>query len=545
MHRSLAPLALVALSVPAAAQTDDVARILPADAAVLVRLESGQSWNDLAHALAPLVGEGAAGFDMQKTLDGMASDEADPATLPRLDPARPLFLAVTFDPGSGPGLTFAVPVSNGQPFRIHETFGTTKSTVVGNYAAITTLPEFVPSPTPNVHLAALRPGLVSVRVDLGALIATFRPLIEMGLAQAEAALDELPSEGMSFDFEPMMEAYLDAARDLLDSARTLDLALERSGEELSFRGDYTEAAERMPAGARADVGPMLGLLDPTSPVQVAFNGTWTDSLELFGDFVDAALDVYPEPLRSDMGRLLDQQRALGPLLAPGMVASFDLGPAGLRADYFLRASEPERLAAALEELMRTMDHEGGLVRVGAAERLVVDELEARVLPVEIRYESLEVMLAHVDPGAVEEAEVDEAFRRMREGLQAIYGERLRLALAWRGDVVGVCVAANDSELRVALARLTAPALPDPRLPALLANVEAGATGFAYHIDFGRIAGRLAAAMQALTPETVAFPDLDASLDFWGSLHGSTWSGGTMLSLAELTEFARSVRELGK
>lgn len=525
-------------------QADDAARIVPAEAAVLVRLESARALDELVHAFAPITGADAARFELQVWLDSLASDEQAPDARPRLDPERPLYFALTLDPAGGPSWTVAAPVVNGQPFQLHATFGASTSQVVGSYAALTSRPVFEASTAASALFAGLHPGLVSVRIDLAKLIATFRPLIEMGLAQAEGALDQLPAGDMPFDVQPLLEVYLEGARALLDSARTLDLALERRGERLTLAGTFTEEAERLGEVAQADVGPLLGLLDPASPVQFAFNGKWTDSLVLVEDFVDAAFQVYPEPLRTDMQRLFAQQRALDPLLAPGAVASFDLGPAGMRAGYFLRTREPEQLMSALEALMRTLDHEGGLVRIGAAERLLVDGLEARVLPAEIRYEALQSLLTQASPdGAVGEPEKLHELQKLREGLQAIYGERMRMALAARGDLVAVCVAPNDSELRAALARLAAPALPDARLVALAERIEPGALGLAYQLDFGRFAGRLADAMQVLVPEALLFPDLDASLGFFGSLRGGTWSGGMTLSLAELAEFARAVGAL--
>lgn len=543
MFLAVAPLALLAFTPSSAllpAQGDDVARIMPADAAVLLRLESAQAWDDLMRAFAPLAGEGVELFELQRTLDGMASAEADPATLPRLDPARPLFAAVSFDPASGPTLTFAVPVTNGQAFSIDETFGPTTSTLVGSYAAVTNAPEFVPSTAPNPALAALRPGLMSLHVDLAQIIATLRPLIEMGLAQAEGALDQIPSEDMPFDIQPMMEVYLEMARDLIDSARVLDLALEHEGEQVSMRMAYTDSEERAPAAVLEDMGPMIGLMDPASPVQIAFNGKWTEYLSSFEDLIDASLEMYPEPLRSDMRRILEQQQNIGALLAPGLVSSFDMGPAGMRGAYYARATDPEKLLAALEQMLRSLDHEDGMVRLGASESLAIEGVEARSFSLEMRYESLLELFAQAAPeaGEVQEAELAE----MREALQALYGENLRMALARRGEIVALCVGASESDLRADLARLGAPAQPDPRMTALIQELEPGAMGFAYHADFGRFIGRMTEAMQALSPAAV-FPELDAAMDFWGSMRGASWSAGMRMDLAELIGFVREMETL--
>jgi len=542
--------AAFALSAPApsvalASQENDAAWLVPADATVLVRLESAQAWNELVRAFAPLAGEGAATHDLQAVLDSMgtAPVPGSQAALPRIDPARPVYVAVSLDPSSGQTFTLVAPVTNGQPFRFSPAFGPTTNVVRGSYTGASNRAGYAASASPNPRLAALRPGLVSVHLDLATLIATYRPMIDMGLAQFEMMLDQTPSDDeMPFDVQPLMEVYLGAARALVDGADALDLQLEKRGDELALRLDYLEREEREPAGMVADVVPFLGTIDPSSSAQVVLTGKWTEVLALFDSVTEAMVDVYPEPLRSDVQRLLRFPSEMDALLLPGLVVGFDFGAEGVHGSYVMRSSQPAELQAKLEALVRELDHEGGLLSVGTAERLVIEGLEARVLPLEIQHEAMLHALAEMS--AASGGLPPEAENQFRATMETIYGRDLRLAMVPRGELLAVCVAGDDSGLRAHVARLKTPAAPSPKLVRLVQHIPRGALGFAYQLDFGRSMGQVFQALQGVLPGAVAFPDQEASFGFWGATGGRTWSGGMVMRLDELIAFGQALEAAG-
>jgi hypothetical protein len=532
-------------SVAPAAQEGDAAWLVPADATILVRLESARAWNELVRAFAPLAGEAAAQHDLQALLDGMASpgEPGAQAAPPRIDPARPLFLALELDPSAGQFVTLVAPVTNGQPFRFQPTVGPTTNVVRGAYTGVSNRPGYAASATPNALLAALRPGLVSVHVDLATLVAVYRPLIDMGLGQFEMMLDQAPADDqIGFDPQPLMEVYLGAVRALVNGADALDLALERRGDELGLRFDYREREARAPAATVADVTPLLGHVDPGRSIQMALNGKATDYLAMFDGLTESLVGVYPEPLRTDARRLLALADELDPLLLPGLVVGFDFGAHGMHGSYVVRSSRPEELQARLEEALRTLDHEGGLLRVGAAEDLSAGGVAARVLPLEIQHEALLSAVTQMNapsgglpPGAEQE---------FRATMETLYGRDLRLAIVPRGDLVALVLAGDDAELRADVARLAAPAPAAPELVRLLTHVQGGALGFAYQLDFGRWMGQMFGALQGVLPGPgVDFPEQAASVGFWGSTGGGTWSGGMIMRLAELIGFVQALQGL--
>lgn len=541
--RSLVALVLATALVfpPVAAQGDAGARCLAPDASVLVRLESARAWNDFVHAFGAL-GEGAAQYDLQHVLDGLASYEAQeaPETLPKLDPGLPLYLGASFPAGGLPAVTFAAPVTNARPFDLHETFGTWTPLVEGNYSVVSLLPQTVVGSAPPPQLAKLRPGLVSAHVDLASLLRTYRPLIDTGLRQFEMSLDQFEDEDAPFDVQPLMEAYLGMVRGLLDRAEALDMTLERDGDQVALAIDYTEREAREVLGEGSDLAPLLGFVDPKAALQLAYGGRWTDYFRLFGDLLEGMLDMYPESLRGDLERMLTLQARLDPLMLPGMVMGFDFGQGGFHGSYVLRTEQAPALMDEFERLMREFDHEGGIVSLGERSSLEVDGREARVLTMRIQYEALGKALAEMEALGADagESSVDE---EVVSAMASLYGRETRLAMLPANGRVHVAFAPDDEGLRAELARARNPVSPSPGLQRLLRRIEPGAVGFAYRLDFGGLMAGFGKAMDSLFP-AAPFPTVDFSLGFWLSQNGRVWSSGGEMRIDELVRFAQALEQ---
>jgi len=523
------------------APSDPAAALVPADATVLVRFESLARLADLAAAFAELVPGGVtpAAAEFLPMLQYPGAPAA-------VDPAQPLYLAVSFSPEQpAPGMAWIVPLAPGAAHGIDNTEGVLSLHQEGAYLAVHARPGLARPAAPSALVAALEPGVVSVHVDLARLVEMFRPLIDMGLRQGEMELASLPQdESVPFDMEGMYEWFFDKASETVDSAQSLDLALGRAGSLLELRGRY-RVKEGSPQVFRpvstVPLATLAGHLDPQHPLQIVASGTWNDFLRPMADVLDVALEMYPEPLRSDLEQVLALQRGLDDALLPGIAASTDFTTEGMHVVYVLRAKDPARLLAGLEEMARGMDGGDGMVAIGAAERLAVEGFEGRVMPVEMRLEALQALAAlggNVDePEPAELAEIEHAF-------DTLYGQNLRLALAARGEYVAIVLANNDSLIRNDLARLAKPALPAAKLLDLADQVPPGALGFVYHLDFGRTMTRLIGAMRGAfdTPVPLVF-EQDFSLDTWGGALERDYVGGMRMDLAELIAFVQTMQSL--
>lgn len=534
------PIPSLALLAFLAQTPSNPAALVPADATLLVRFESLQRLADLAAAFAELSPGGtpsAGEFLPMLQYPGAAA---------AVDPAQPVFVSVSFSPElPAPGLAWIVPLLPGAAHGIDNTEGVLSLHQEGAYLAVHARPGVARPAAPSALVAALEPGIVSVHVDLARLVELFRPLIDMGLRQGEMELANLPQdESMPFDVEAMSEWFFDKAHETIDSAEALDLALGRAGSLLELRGRY-----RVKAGSPQVFGPvttvplasLAGHLDPTHPLQLVASGTWNDFLNPMGDLMDAMLEVYPEPFASDFARMFELQRALDDALLPGIAASVDLGTEGAHIVYVLRAKDPARVLAGVEEMVRAMDDGQGMLIVGAAERLSVEGFEGRVMPFELRPEALQAFAA---AGAGNPAAEPEQVAMMQDLFATLYGRNLRLALAARGEHVVIVVANNDSFVRNDLARLAKPALPAAKVLDLADQVPAGALGAVYHLDFGRLMARMMAASDGVFG--VPIPRLfeqEFSLDTWGGARERDYVGGMRMDLAELIAFVRSMESL--
>jgi hypothetical protein len=532
---TVSALALTTLFLQAPAP-DEAASLVPADAAILVRVESLAGMAELVNAFAEV------GQDEPVVPARILGDLPYPGPAENVDPTRPVYLAISFAPDQpAPGMTWIVPARSGTPLGLDNSDGAFTLHVAGDYTSITSRPGVARPSAPSLLVAALRPGLVAVHLDLATLIERFRPLIDMGLRQAETGLDSLPTDpSVPFDPSEMFEWYFGFARECLASAEALELALGRAGETLTLRGRYRVKAGSPQEFARVEtvaLAPLAGLVDPEAPMQMAVNGSWKDMLSTVSDLMETAVGMYPEPFRTDLERVLTLQESLADVLLPGIAMASDFTTEGVRLCYVLRARDPERALAGIEEMMRAFDHGDGFAAVGPAERLVLAGFEGRVLPLEFRREAFAKFLAL---GQEPEAGLDQEVEEM---MTTLYGRNLRLALATRGEFVAVALGNNDSVLRADLERLAHPALAAPKMLSLADELPPGAFGFVQHIDLGRTLGRMMAATRGVMALPFGvFPERDFALDFWGSALEREYTGGVRMDLAELLAFAHALRE---
>lgn len=532
---------LALLAVLVQSPTDPAAALVPSDATVLVRLESLERLADLAAAFSELVPGGATpgAAEFLPMLQYPGAAEA-------VDPAQPLYMAVSFAPDlPAPSQAWIVPLRPGAAHGIDNSEGVLSLHQEGAYLAIHARPGVARPTSPSPLVAALEPGVVSVHVDLARLVELFRPLIDMGLRQAEMELASAPQdEGVPFDMEGMYEWFFDKAHETIDSALSFDLALGRAGSLLELRGRY-RVKEGSPQVFRpvstVPLALLAGQIDPAHPLQLVASGTWNDFLRPMADVIDVAMELYPEPFRTDFEQMLAQQRALDEALLPGIAASTDFTTEGMHLVYVLRAKDPARVLAGLEEMARGMDGGDGMVAIGAAERLAVEGFEGRAMPIELRLEAVRTFASM--NGNAEEPEPAE-LAQIEEMFGTLYGRNLRLALAARGEYVAIVLANNDSLIRNDLARLARPALPAAKLLNLADQVPAGALGFVYHLDFGRMMTRILGAMRGVfdVPVPLVF-EQDFSLDTWGGALERDFVGGMRMDIAELIAFVRTMQSL--
>ncbi len=515
---------------------ESAARLVPAEATILIRFESVAALLDLVHAFGPIGGEPVASLGPEMLLGAMQLPFAPSA----VDGGRPIYLALTLDPEMPvPVLTQVVPVADARPFS--EVASRTGGKVVqaGGYAGISSSPSYAASAVPSPLVLGLRPGVVSAHLDLATLTRLYRPMIDAGLAQFETALEQSPEAAqMPIDLQPLMTMYAGAGRAVVDSAETLDLALERRGDELALALDLRvhegSAMDGWGSDERVDLASLAGRVDATSSFQMTLSANWSELCERFGGLWSTVLAVYPAPLRADIEKALEAQESLSALLLPGMAACGDFGPGGMRFAYVMRCSKPEEFVSGIEALAARFDGQGGCLRLHDPEPLEVEGLAAKSWRVEIDFETIARATAE---------DVDLA-SRLPAMLESIYGKDLRLALAREGQLVAIALSSDEGFLRASMARLCqAPGSPPAGLARALQRTGGSVPSLTYRFDFGRLLGQMGSTFTALDGQSsVAYPEKPLAITVWGAIQGRTWSGGTDLNLRELLDYVQATTQ---
>ncbi len=540
MLHSLALLLLAFQQTAAAPSAGDASRLVPAEATIVVRLESVASLLDLVHVFGPLGGEPVASLDAATVLAGLQV----PCDASAVDPRRPLFLAIALDPARpAPAMTWVLPIADTRAF--HASFdaaeGQVQQASVPGYIGLSTQAGYAASAAPNPLAARLRPGVVSAHADLATLIRMYRPLIDMGLRQLETAVYQDPDPGeQGLDLLPMMEWYAELLTTVVDSAEALDLACERQGDELALVFDFTALAGSELDGWESeqpiDVAPLLARLDTESMYQIALAADPVELWERSGDFFESMFGVYPEPLRSSLQELLDAQETLMELLLPGVALSGDLGPAGVRGVYLLRSARVDEFRARFETLASELAGPGSLFQLQDGRDLELDGLAARGWRVRIDLDVMRGMMEGMQPDA---PGVETELQEFEQVMQTIYGHDLHLGLAagfGGGQLIALVLAGDEQELRDVLLGLATPRAPSPALACGLQRAGGSTPAYAYHFDLGR--GLAAFSNLHGAP---AFANLPFAFDSWGSIHGRTWTWGLAMNTRELLAFAGSVQ----
>ncbi len=400
-------------------------------------------------------------------------------------------------------------------------------------------------------LQGLPDGLVSVRVDLVAVLQVFRPMIDMMLAMAEQQMDMAMAqagEEVPFDATEVMALYFDFARDFCDSAVVLDLGLRIEGAKAELAGRF-ETKEGSPLAGWAkedeiDYRSLVGRLDPAAAMQfvAAFDfASWVETIlpvyESMSEKAQESEELPPE-LADAFSAYLQSAREMLANLGDVSCGSFDLDAGGLRGAAFYESSDPAATAAALENFFRNP----AFVPLGvrSSEPATREIQGARVTEWRIDFDP-EMLMSLL--GVAGGAELEP----MRAMFDAIFGpDGLRFAIAQKAESLAVFFGGDEASIASGLARLTTPAPVPAPLAQAVEGLQGTNPGFVIHYDLGRLvkgfAGLLGPASDEKTLQLLSEAQW-FSIDFWAGIDGPTWKGEVALDLDELSGFIQSMARI--
>lgn len=534
-----AALVPVATTPPSAAQ--DAAQLVPADATMVFRIDSLASMRGLMSEFAEMFQEQ---FGDEELMDFLEDELGLPGDLGKLDRSQPLYVALTIDM-AGPVRTFVVPSTDaaGLVASMADEKGPGGASWVaatsGNYVGVSNKEGYALGGEPSGLLSELAPGTVSMRIDLGTLISTFRPLIEMGLEQAELQMDQIAEmKDTPFDITPMLEAYLDFTWDVVDSADRFDLSLGTAdgGLDTSFAFRVKDGSPLADFGGErtVDLREFPGVILPGSSVSAIVGADWEALMNKMEPMMDGVLGIYPEPLRSTMTRYMEAVKSAQALMGPVVATSANFGADGMRVAYYMTSETPGELMATLGTALQSFSNPEVGITVGAPAQAQVAGRAVVTYPMKVDFEKITRLMAED-----ELSEVDA--ERMREVMDSLYGEEgLEISMATSGSTLVVVLGSEEAFVAQALAGLDAAGVGgSAALKRGLAASAGSSFAFAYSIDFGTMMGQMAEMMKALGVEDAELDELPTSplpIAVWGAVRTGVWTGGARTQMADLKRF---------
>jgi hypothetical protein len=535
----------------------DFARLIPEESVLLVRLTSTEELLPPVERLRAALQPAKAPW---KAVDLLAALEI-PANVALIDPQAPL------------GFTLAVSRERPIPTPVYvlgtldpEAFVASlappwreRARVSGGYVGVALAGTYEPREGSEALLRGLPEGLLVARIDFRRLIEAYRPLIDLGLLQAESSLDAPQGHG-ALDVRNFMQSFFDLALDFLDSAERLDVVVDVRGPRAKISGALEtvegSALSTWGLAEEVDYAALARRLDPDATIQVASTfdttGYTRQVLAAYGAILEysSAAGHLADPFH-DAGRAALE--VLGELhchVGRTTLSSIDFEPP--RAAFFYESPDPVELARSLERLVELPE----LAAVGV--------VAGEGVPLEIGGTKVVRRVATFDldafAAALPDAErpSDEQLLAVQDALDRMLPAGLQVALGavpeedseqhaekdergWAFCVVG----GDEAYLREAVERLPAKdASADSAWAPAVSGLKGANPGGLFRYDVPRaLAGvqRITAAFGL--PGVEQAPHL-GGMSFrllgWGGIDGGTWRGGLALDLDELARFLRSM-----
>lgn len=520
-------------------------RLVPADTVVFVQATSIDALESKLRAIATAVDPSKA--DDVNVRQLLLAEFAGGISPEWIDGTRPLAVAVAISPKTmQPDVTYIVPTkSRDELIKALSAIQPPPPVLSdGDYVAwhsakTTTLAL---SSEVNPFTQGLPSGVLAARVDLARVIAIYRPMIDMGLDQAQnmmstAAAAQSPS---AIDVEAMTDLYIDGARSFLDSAQRLDLAFDVAGSRLDISPSLTVAEksdmDNWGADGPTGIEQAGGWVDPNASFAMLLGLDFQKMLVRAKPFFDAVIEMYPKPMRGLMAGYMEHNGAIAKLLGKSHAVSGDLGADGLRFTYYLAATDPSALIAEYERMLKTPGAEGAGVTIEGPEEADVAGVHAKRYHVKISAETMSAFggVGGTGPGA-------EATNKM---IERLYGkDGMSITLAPGKDRVAMVIGGDDAFVNAAIARLSkAPPATAPALAAAVSRIAKDNPCMVLRINVSPLMSVFESMSGSATGQasSVVWPPL--MLDFRAGIAGRVWEGGFSCDVNELGQFVKSVRQ---
>lgn len=344
----------------------EIAVLLPPSPTLVVAMPSLEAYEAALDAVAAdssqgvlLTAEGRAAMDIRARLDDVL-----PGLGAQLDPQRPLAMAVVAPPPMTNTMvaTLVVPLTDpaaplGQPQ------GGLRSTLVhGDYLALSTLPDIAVQDSVPALTRGLKPGTVTVAMDVAGLLNQYRGLVDMTLGMMAMAPPPDPDQpgarqGLGPEEAKALGALLHKVMDSLqrfDFAATVDRQQVATAWHLAIEpGSPLDVGPQPPF---ADAAALTSLLPAGGDLLIASSTSGERIMDVFGDYYLATARRAAAAMPAEQGEAyLTWYRSyldlIGALSCP-QAAHVAFTDQGIRTLAVLHPADP---AALVDGLARQLD----------------------------------------------------------------------------------------------------------------------------------------------------------------------------------------------
>jgi hypothetical protein len=545
--RRVAPAALLLAVVPTLrAQTapgaDALAKLVPEGTAVYVQAPSLERLgNAVRKVIAAFDKEKAQSFD----LDAMIAEGELPISPKNIDHSKPIAFCLVLPEGQGsdPAPTLLLPATNpdelvkeiagsGMPF---------KTAVENGYVTVSMSPDAKHGAGPVAIATGLPAGEIVARIDLKRLVAHFRPMIDMGLAQLQMMMAAVPAQAAGgIDIAPVMKLYGDGIRAVIDSGETLDLALKLDGNRCEIASALTaqEKSSLAEFGSKekTDVKSLARYVDTSSAMGFAFGLEPAMLAKRFRPILDAALTMYPEPMRTDLQKSMGSLDELTAVMGSAMAAGGNFGATGIKYSIYMRPKDPKKLVEVYKTMMKAMPS----MSVGEPKDETVDGIPVTRMRLKVDAKAFADAMQKKSGAKPGGPDVSADVQKM---IETMYGkDGLEFTVGTKGDVTAVILGGDEAFQKAALARLSTPGAVPGGIARGLDQVGDLNPCFVLQYDIGKMMHEMQGMMgSAFQGSGLTFPDVSASLTSWLGVDGRKWNGAMSVDLAELGAFATAMK----
>ena len=525
-------------SLSAQGQTASVrsfAALVPPDAVICAQVASLDALVQAVREAVGAFGEDVESIDRETLFEGLRGRAGDAS---QIDGTRAIAFALVAPKGTRPLPIFFVPAKDSAKYAASLSDIGMQAVAADDYVVVPLGGTYARPATASPLANTMPAGLAAVRVDVTKAEANLGVVIRSGIDVFQRQMaQQMEMVQSGFDGEAMAELYGDLGRVLLAAGKTLDIAIDEKGGQLSMTAAYVAEPDSDLDGWSSppvDVSAFAGKLDAKAGVTAVGTVDWAKIWPKTEPMLAALLDIYPPPLRASMQRLMAVYQPLYARLGPVMVTGIDFTD-GLRADVHLAPPDAEALGKEIDALLARPEW----AELGVAFTSGPGIVDGTTF---VRDHKMTFDPSRLSGAAADDAQAKAAVQQVNAVMQALFGtDGMPLQLALRNGAGAMHLGKASGDVKKLLAP-AAGAWPSALQPALAAVAGCNPM-FVEQLDMAAVVRAMGAFAPPEARDAMSSLPADAKADFvlGGGVRGAEWRAYLAFDLAGFGKLVQALQ----